>query len=213
LEAHGGPGDAEEAQKFARKADVLLAEPPLTLLLSAQAAQLNGDDQAAQRYFMAMIERKETEFLGLRGLIMHALRGGDEATALTLIERAKAELHMPSNIRGSFAGTAQVFKATMATMPWLFLAAVLAVYIVLGMLYESLIHPWTILSTLPSAGLGALLVCLVVAGAFVGALVAVDISREVAVLFILAMFAVIGCLSMFLREVFLAVTAGGHKIP
>jgi hypothetical protein len=63
-----------------------------------------------------------------------------------------------------------------------------------------------------SAGLGALLVCLVVAGAFIGALVAVDISREVAVLFILAMFAVIGCLSMFLREVFLAVTGGGHKI-
>ena len=64
-----------------------------------------------------------------------------------------------------------------------------------------------------SAGLGALLVCLVVAGAFVGALVAVDISREVAVLFILAMFAVIGCLSMFLREVFLAVTGGGHRFP
>ena len=64
-----------------------------------------------------------------------------------------------------------------------------------------------------SAALGALLVCLVVAGAFVGALVAVDISREIAVLFILAMFAVIGCLAMFLREVFLAVTGGGHKIP
>jgi hypothetical protein len=63
-----------------------------------------------------------------------------------------------------------------------------------------------------SAGLGALLVCLVVAGAFVGALVAVDISREIAVLFILAMFAVITCLAMFLREVFLAVTGGGHKI-
>jgi HemY protein len=69
---------------------VLLAEPPLTLLLSAQAAQLNGDDRAAQRYFTAMIERKETEFLGLRGLIMQALRGGDESKALTLIERAKA---------------------------------------------------------------------------------------------------------------------------
>ena len=64
-----------------------------------------------------------------------------------------------------------------------------------------------------SAGLGALLVCMVVAGAFVGALVAVDISREVAVLFIMAMFAVIGCLAMFLREVFLAVTGGGHRIP
>ena len=82
-------GDAEEAEKFARRADVLLAEPPLTLLLSAQAAQLKGDDRAAQRYFAAMLERKETEFLGLRGLIMQALRGGDEGTALTLIERAK----------------------------------------------------------------------------------------------------------------------------
>jgi Protein of unknown function (DUF2721) len=64
-----------------------------------------------------------------------------------------------------------------------------------------------------SAGLGALLVCLVVAGSFVGALVAVDISREVAILFILAMFAVIGCLGLFLREVYLAVTTGRHKIP
>jgi hypothetical protein len=64
-----------------------------------------------------------------------------------------------------------------------------------------------------SAGLGALMVCLVVAGAFVDALVAVDLSRVVAVLFILAMFAVIGCLGLFLREVFLAVTEGRHKIP
>jgi len=61
-----------------------------------------------------------------------------------------------------------------------------------------------------SAGLGALLVCLVVAGSFIGALVAVDISREVAVLFILAMFAVIGCLGLFLREVHLVVTRSGH---
>jgi hypothetical protein len=64
-----------------------------------------------------------------------------------------------------------------------------------------------------SAGLGALLVCLVVAGSFVGALLAVDISREVAVLFILAMFAVIGCLGLFLREVYLAVTTSRYKIP
>jgi Protein of unknown function (DUF2721) len=62
-----------------------------------------------------------------------------------------------------------------------------------------------------SAGLGALLVCLVVAGAFIGALVSIDISREVAVLFILAMFAVIGCLSLFLREVFLAVNAAKRQ--
>jgi len=83
-------GDAAEAQKFARKADVLLAEPPLTLLLSAQAAQLSGDAQAASKYFHAMLERSETEFLGLRGLLMQALHAGDEATGLRLVERAKA---------------------------------------------------------------------------------------------------------------------------
>lgn len=82
-------GDAEEAHRFARKADVLLAEPPLTLLLSAQAAQLKGDEQAARKYFSAMLERAETEFLGLRGLLMQALRGGDETGALRLVERAR----------------------------------------------------------------------------------------------------------------------------
>src|SRR5438477_1806311 len=64
-----------------------------------------------------------------------------------------------------------------------------------------------------SAGLGALLVCLVVAGAFIGALIATDLSRAVAVLFVMAMFAVIATLGMFLREVFLAVSGGTHRIP
>ncbi|MDB5408721.1 MAG: heme biosynthesis protein HemY [Rhodospirillales bacterium] len=83
-------GDGDEARRQARKADVLLAEPPLTLLLSAQAAQLNGDEGAAHRYFAAMLERPETEFLGLRGLITQALRQGDDATALRLAQRAHA---------------------------------------------------------------------------------------------------------------------------
>ena len=77
--------------------------------------------------------------------------------ATQIVEQAKRDLGMPSAIRGSFAGTAQVFEASLATEPLLLLAALIAVYIVLGMLYESLIHPITILSTLPSAGLGALL--------------------------------------------------------
>ena len=68
---------------------------------------------------------------------------------------------MPSSIRGNFAGTAQVFQSSLNTEPLLILTALIAVYIVLGMLYESLIHPLTILSTLPSAGLGALLAMLV----------------------------------------------------
>src|SRR5207244_12367027 len=74
---------------------------------------------------------------------------------------ATVDSEMPWMIRGSLAGTAQVAQASWVTMPWLFLTALLAVYIILGMLYESLIHPLTILSTIPSAGLGALLAMLV----------------------------------------------------
>ena len=77
--------------------------------------------------------------------------------ATEVVERAVEELRMPSSVLGSFQGTAQVFRASMANMPLLIAAAILAVYVVLGMLYESLIHPLTIISTLPSAGVGALL--------------------------------------------------------
>jgi HemY protein len=82
-------GDPDEALRQARRADVLLAEPPLTLLLSAQAAQLNGDEDAAKKYFTAMLSRPETEFLGLRGLITQAMRTRDDATARRLAERAR----------------------------------------------------------------------------------------------------------------------------
>ena len=82
-------GDAQEAQKQARRADVLLNEPPLTMLLSAQAAQLDGDDAAAKRYFTAMLEREETAFLGLRGLLIQARREGNDGEALRLAGRAR----------------------------------------------------------------------------------------------------------------------------
>ena len=81
-------GDAQEASRQARRADSLLGEPPLTMLLSAQAAQLNGDDAAAKRYFTAMLEREETAFLGLRGLLIQAQRDGQGAQALALARRA-----------------------------------------------------------------------------------------------------------------------------
>ncbi|MGB9649873.1 MAG: heme biosynthesis HemY N-terminal domain-containing protein, partial [Stellaceae bacterium] len=81
-------GDPQEAQRCARRADALLADPPLTLLLSAQAAQLGGDETAAKKFFTAMLDRSEMEFLGLRGLLHQALRAGDRGTALRLTERA-----------------------------------------------------------------------------------------------------------------------------
>jgi multidrug efflux pump subunit AcrB len=77
--------------------------------------------------------------------------------ATQVIEQAARELNLPATVSGGFAGNAQVFQESVANQPILILAALIAVYIVLGMLYESLIHPITILSTLPSAGLGALL--------------------------------------------------------
>jgi multidrug efflux pump subunit AcrB len=77
--------------------------------------------------------------------------------ASAVVQKAVDELHLPANVQGSFQGTAQVFRASQKNTPLLLLAALIAVYVVLGMLYESLIHPITILSTLPSAGLGALL--------------------------------------------------------
>jgi len=77
--------------------------------------------------------------------------------ATQIVDRAQRELNMPSGIRGGFVGTAQVYQASLASTLWLLAAALVAVYIILGMLYESLVHPVTILSTIPSAGLGALL--------------------------------------------------------
>ncbi len=83
-------GDSQDARRHARRAELLLAEPPLTLLLSAQAAQIGGDDIAAKRFFTLMLDRRETEFLGLRGLFNQALREGDRGAALRLAERAVA---------------------------------------------------------------------------------------------------------------------------
>jgi hydrophobe/amphiphile efflux-1 (HAE1) family protein len=77
--------------------------------------------------------------------------------AVAAIEKTTASIHMPAAISGTFQGTAQAFQRSLKTMPLLILAALLVVYIILGVLYESYIHPLTILSTLPSAGVGALL--------------------------------------------------------
>ncbi|WP_019212124.1 multidrug efflux RND transporter permease subunit MdtC [Yersinia massiliensis] len=83
--------------------------------------------------------------------------GGSLSEATAAVERAMTELGVPSTVRGTFTGTAQVFQETLKSQLWLIMAAIATVYIVLGILYESYVHPLTILSTLPSAGVGALL--------------------------------------------------------
>ncbi len=81
--------------------------------------------------------------------------------AVDAINRASTQMRLPATITGNFQGVAQAFQSSLKTQPYLILAALVAVYIILGMLYESYIHPLTILSTLPSAGVGALLVLLI----------------------------------------------------
>jgi multidrug efflux pump len=109
--------------------------------------------------------------------------------AVTAIDKAQQELRMPASIRGTYMGTAQAFKASLANQPLLVLAAVLAVYIVLGVLYESLIHPLTIISTIPSAGVGALLALLACKTelsviAFIGIILLIGIVKKNAILMI-----------------------------
>ncbi|WDG76143.1 multidrug efflux RND transporter permease subunit [Pseudomonas chlororaphis] len=77
--------------------------------------------------------------------------------AVIMLEQAKNQIGMPASIAGNFQGAAQAFQSSLASQPWLILAALVAVYIILGVLYESFVHPLTIISTLPSAGLGALI--------------------------------------------------------
>jgi len=77
--------------------------------------------------------------------------------AVIMLNQAKADIGMPAAISGNFQGAAQAFQSSLASQPWLILAALVAVYIILGVLYESFVHPLTIISTLPSAGLGAVI--------------------------------------------------------
>ena len=87
-------------------------------------------------------------------------QGTSLGQATRAIDDALARIGVPATVRGSFQGTARAFQDSLDSQPWLILAALLTVYIVLGVLYESYVHPLTILSTLPSAGVGALLALL-----------------------------------------------------
>jgi multidrug efflux pump subunit AcrB len=80
--------------------------------------------------------------------------------AIAAVQQVQARVGLPASVSAGFQGTAQAFSASLSSEPWLILAALVSVYLVLGILYESLVHPLTILSTLPSAAVGALLALL-----------------------------------------------------
>ena len=109
--------------------------------------------------------------------------------ATEAIQNTMLDIGVPESIRGAFSGSAKAFKDSLKSQPLLILAAIIAVYIVLGMLYESLIHPLTILSTLPSAGVGALLAILVTGTDFniislIGVILLIGIVKKNAIMMI-----------------------------
>jgi len=115
--------------------------------------------------------------------------GGSLSTATQVINDTMARIGVPNSVHGSFQGTAKVFQQSLSSQPWLIAAALLTIYIVLGMLYESYIHPITILSTLPSAGVGALLALLLFKIEFnimamIGVLLLVGIVKKNAIMMI-----------------------------
>ena len=83
--------------------------------------------------------------------------GAALSDAVSIDQRGRGEIGMPTSVTGSFFGDASEFRQSLRSQPWLILAAIVTIYIVLGVLYESFVHPFTILTTLPSAGIGALL--------------------------------------------------------
>jgi multidrug efflux pump len=111
------------------------------------------------------------------------------STATAAIAQATNGIGLPSDIHGSFQGNARAFQDSLSSQPMLILAALVAVYIVLGMLYESLVHPITILSTLPSAGVGALLALLAAGSEFsiialIGVLLLIGIVKKNAIMMV-----------------------------
>jgi hydrophobe/amphiphile efflux-1 (HAE1) family protein len=115
--------------------------------------------------------------------------GAALSQALTAISKVERDIGLPAGVQRAFSGTAQAFQDSLSTQPWLVLAAILTVYIVLGVLYESYVHPITILSTLPSAGVGALLALLIFKTelsiiALVGILLLIGIVKKNAIMMI-----------------------------
>ena len=124
------------------------------------------------------------------GTISFNLKPGTSlSTASQAITETMSNLGVPASIHGNFQGTAQAFKESLNDQPWLILAALISIYIVLGILYESYIHPLTILSTLPSAGIGAILALIVFKTEFsiiamIGVILLIGIVKKNAIMMI-----------------------------
>jgi multidrug efflux pump len=135
-----------------------------------------------------LVVNHQSEFPAVT-LSFNLVRGASLGDALEAIERAARDIGLPASVHGGFQGTALAFQTSLASEPWLILAALTTMYIVLGILYESLVHPLTILSTLPSAGVGATLALIVTSTDFtvialIGLILLIGIVKKNAIMMI-----------------------------
>jgi multidrug efflux pump len=141
-----------------------------------------------ERQTAPLVVQRQGQFPAVT-LSFNLAQGQSLGAALTAISDATRRIELPSSVTGTFTGDTAEFERSLAGQPWLILAAVIAIYIVLGVLYESLIHPVTILSTLPSAGIGAV-IALLVAGldmslmALIGIILLMGIVKKNAIMMI-----------------------------
>jgi hydrophobe/amphiphile efflux-1 (HAE1) family protein len=144
---------APELQQDPQSLNKLYVKSPLTNQMVPLSAMTRFDTQHVT--YLSINHQGQFPAVTLSFNLAPGAALGDAVDAISAAQRA---MKLPATITGNFQGTAQAFQSSLKSQPYLILAALVAVYIILGMLYESYIHPLTILSTLPSAGVGALLV-------------------------------------------------------
>jgi HAE1 family hydrophobic/amphiphilic exporter-1/multidrug efflux pump len=142
-------GDPAALSKIYVKSPVTNGQVPLSTFVKLDTTKTNYLSIAHQGQFPAVT------------LSFNLAQGASLGEAVSAIQEAEAQMKLPSTIIGTFQGNAQAFQSSLSTTPYLIAAALVVVYIILGVLYESYIHPITILSTLPSAGVGAILILMV----------------------------------------------------
>ncbi len=139
-------GDPAALDKIYVKSPVTNGQVPISTFVKLDTTKTNYLSIAHQGQFPAVT------------LSFNLAQGASLGEAVSAIQEAEAQMKLPSTVIGTFQGNAQAFQSSLSTTPYLIAAALVVVYIILGVLYESYIHPITILSTLPSAGVGAILI-------------------------------------------------------
>jgi multidrug efflux pump len=173
-------GSANPGQRDASTASALSSTSNAMVPLSAIARFREGAAPTS-------VQHQDTEIATT--IAFNLADGVSLSDARVFVDEAQARIGMPSNVRGGFAGTALSFQQSQGQQVWLIVAALVVIYIVLGVLYESLIHPLTVLSTLPSAGVGAVLALLALRMEFtiialIGVFLLIGIVKKNAILII-----------------------------